>query len=64
MTREEYYKWRKSLNPNFVTPSLEEQEIEELGAIEKRQSNIKNKIAQEEKDKQDSRDFVAFYNHT
>lgn len=58
MTTEQWFKWKKSLDPNFVIPSKEEQDRYE--AEERLKFDEKNKKVEEEDDRFR---FVVYYNH-
>ena len=64
MTREEWHKWKKSLDLNYKIPSKEEDDRMDYDAHwseGERQAAEKRRV---EEEAQRQRDFTAFYNHT
>jgi hypothetical protein len=65
MTREEWHKWKKSVDQSYVIPSKEEDERMQLDQEEDERMKIDQEIkAKQEREDQRQREFAAFYNHT
>lgn len=65
MTREEWHKWKKSIDPSYVIPTKEEDEHmqwDEENENKRESDKLKNLLA-EEQEAQRQRDFQAFYNN-
>lgn len=64
MTREEWHKWKKSIDPDYVIPSKEEDERIEWEEDQERKAVDKAIRAKLEREDQRQREFTAFFNHT